>query len=604
MSSRLAALRPVALGAALLIGAWAAGVALTGGGVVDLGAFRLSSRAPLRPALAAVALFAVAVVTASAEERRRGLARARTLADRAAPGIAGALAAATLVTAAVFNEHAATGADASGYLSQSRLWAEGRASIAVAPIVPGPWPDRGWLQSPLGYAPAAAPDRLGPTYAPGLPWLMALGAALAGETGRFIWTPLAAGLVVWLTFVTGRRLGLPPAVALGGAVLAATSPPLLFNATQTMSDLVCAALWTAALVATTGTGRHAAPVTAMAAALALVVRPNLVPVAALFWTAVVAVTPGPRRARLERAAVLGAGLAVAAAAIAVLNQHLWGSPLSSGYGAPADLFDTANVGANAARLWRWTGETAGWWSVAGLAALAWAWTSGRRAVAAPGLALAAGLAVAYLPYARFEEWWYLRFYLPAWPVVAAAAAGGAWALLRHASADAAPLVVLVAALAAGATGLRVAAEAGVFRLWEGAQRYPAVAAFVREAAPPGALVLAVQHSGALHYDAPAVVVRWDYLPPDRLDAFVADALARRRAVWLVADDLEEAPFRTRFSASPLGALQWAPLAEARVGPSRTRIYDLTTPTRAVAPALIRVVDGGPWPWSRRPPAAK
>ena len=44
----------------------------------------------------------------------------------------------------------------------------------------------------------------------------------------------------------------------------------------------------------------------------------------------------------------------------------------------------------------------------------------------------------------------------------------------------------------------------------------------------------------------------------------------------------------------------APLAEARLGTSRVRIYDLTDPTRAVSPALIRVDVGGPWPPARQP----
>jgi len=123
---------------------------------------------------------------------------------------------------------------------------------------------------------------------------------------------------------------------------------------------------------------------------------------------------------------------------------------------------------------------------------------------------------------------------------------------------------------------------------------------VRQHAPADAFILSVQHSGALAYAADRAIGRWDYVPADGLDALVAALAGRGRAVWLVADDLEEPPFRTRFAGTRLGPLDWAPLAEARVGPARVRIYDLTTPTRAVASALIRVVYGGPWPWARQP----
>lgn len=580
-----------------MLGAWAAVVALTGGGTVMLGPVRLSSRASSRPAIAALALLAAVMLTASPEQRRRGLVQARELADRVAPWLAAVLALALGATSAMLNEHVAGGADSSGYLSQSRLWNAGVVSVAAPVYSDDAWPQRGWLVSPLGFAPSAVPDRLGPSYAPGLPWLMALSAIVAGEPGRFIWTPIAVALLVWLTFVLTRRAA-PPTVALAAAVLVASSPPLLFAAMQTMSDLTCAALWALAVVAVTRPGPGATAVAGLAAGLALAVRPNLVPLAALFGLVAVATAQGSWRARVARAALLGAPMAAAALAIAFINAQLWGGPFASGYGANEDLFIVGRAPGNLARIFRWSQETAGQWLLLGVAALLGLAMTPRHREWRLGLAVVVGVLVSYLPYALFEEWWYLRFYLPVWPMAAAAVTTVAWLALQRVFGAVAPFVVLASAMAVVSPSLAAAARVGTFDLWRGAQRYEAVATHVAATAPRGTLVLAVQHSGALRY-AHLVIGRWDYIAPDALDRTVDTLAGAGRQVWLVADDLEEPSFRARFAQARRGALDWAPLAEARVGTARTRVYDLTTPTRAVAPALIRMGAAMGPPWARR-----
>lgn len=563
----------------------------------------MSARGAGRPAVGALLLAGLVVLAATAEGRRRGLARAESLADRAAPGVAVLLALGLATTSTVFGAHVSGDADSSGYVSQSRLWAAGRVTVPAATFTDDAWPQRGWLVSPLGYAPSATPDTLGPSYAPGLPWLMTLAATLLGEPGRFVWTPLAAGLVVWLTFLAARRFA-PPLASLGAALLVAGSAPVLFNCVQTMSDLVCTALWTGAILAATSS-RPRSLIAGMLAALGLAVRPNLVFLAGLVWLVVLVTTDGTWRDRRRRALVMAIPLAVVAVAVALINRTLWGSPFASGYGATADLFQAANVPGNLARVWRWTRETAGWWALAGMPVLlALAVRRTTRATALAGAALAAGLALSYLPYAQFEEWWYLRFYLPAWPLLAAAVAAAAWMLLAPLAGRLAPVAVLLVAGLIARGGLTIAEDAGVFRLWAGAQRYPAAANWVRTHAPPDALLLAVQHSGALADGAGRAIGRWDYIAPDALDATVEALATRGRTVWLVADSFEEGPFRGRFAGTRRGPLDWAPLAEVRVPGERVHVYDLTTPTRAVAPEIVPVRTGDPRPWARRPAAAK
>ena len=211
--------------------------------------------------------------------------------DRRAPRTAGLLAAVLLAVSAVLGAHVAGGADSSGYLSQSRLWAQGRITVAAPVLVDAPWPERGRFVAPLGYRASVRPDELGPTYAPGLPWLMALAAAILGDAGRYIWTPIAAGLFVWATYRLAAASA-PPAVALAAALIVAGSAPVLFEAMQTMSDLPVAALWAWVLVWLGQPGWRATWGAGLLAAVALAVRPNLVVAAGAIWIAALAIDPG------------------------------------------------------------------------------------------------------------------------------------------------------------------------------------------------------------------------------------------------------------------------------------------------------------------------
>ncbi len=590
--------RPLLATLGALLGAWAGMVWMSGGVAFTAAGLRVSSRSTTRPALLAALLVTGALWRWAPDERRRYLSMVRQRGDRVAPWAAALVAVALAATSAALGGHVAGGADASGYVSQSRLWGSGRLHVTAPALTPEAWPDRGWLVAPLGYAPSPVEDELGPTYAPGLPWLMAAGAVVAGETGRYVWTPLFIGLLAWGTFLLARRDS-PALVAFGAAVIVGTSPPVLFAAMQTMSDVPAAALWLGALLLLGSPHAGAPLLSGMVAALALVVRPNLALVAAAIWAADLVARLGVAgRERMMRALLWAAPVALGASAVAVVNTVLWGSPAASGYGANADLFQVARVPDNLAHLWRWTLETRGFWSLLGLVALPFTLVTHDRRRAWPGVALVVAVAVSYLVYAVFAEWWYLRFYLPAWPVLATTATWAAWRVLARWSNDAAALVVAVTALAIGATGVRDAAEVGAFALWKSEQRYAAVGEFVRVTAPPDAVVFSVQHSGAVAYYAGRTIGRWDWLPASALDAFCARLAASGRAAWLVADDWEEPLFRQRFAGQVRGRLDWAPMGEARVSTARVRVYDLTTPTRPVGPALIPITTALSWPWTR------
>src|SRR5207244_916421 len=107
-----------------------------------------------------------------------------------------------------------------------------------------------------------------------------------------------------------------------------------------------------------------------------------------------------------------AGLLPGIVVLALLNWRMYGSPLASGYGSAGELFQIRNVAPNVERYARWL-----WESHTPLPALAFVapFVVARPAPAWLALGLALTTIALYLPYRVFEDWWYIRFVLPAIP---------------------------------------------------------------------------------------------------------------------------------------------------------------------------------------------
>ena len=104
----------------------------------------------------------------------------------------------------------------------------------------------------------------------------------------FLVTPLSGALLVWITFAIGRRL-VSDAVGLAAAWLVATSPAVLAMLVSPMSDVPAAAFWAGAMYFTLGSSSRSALMAGLAASAAILIRPNLAPLAAIlviwrFWT--------------------------------------------------------------------------------------------------------------------------------------------------------------------------------------------------------------------------------------------------------------------------------------------------------------------------------
>ncbi len=486
----------------------------------------------------------------------------------ALPGFAWWLAIGVALSALAIGWHWGTfavgGSDSHCYVAQARMFAAGRLSLDPPLDFPVPWPNAPATFAPAGFIAKATPGGEAVPICPaGLPVLMAAGFELAGERGIFLIVPVLGALAVWSTFQLGRRLD-GPIVGLVAAAWLVCSPIVLYQLVQPMSDVPAMAWWIAALACSVGPRRH--PLLAgIAAGLAVMTRPNLAPL--IIPVGGLLAISTSRSGWWRPLAWFAAAAAPGIAAVAVLQNAMYGSPFHSGYGSAGGLFSTSHIFPNLLRYPVWLFESHG--PVVALA-LAAPFLSGRVREVLWLAAFIAGVAAAYLPYTVFEDWTYLRFLLPAFPVLlvlvarvvvrAVSALPESWRVLS----------VAVVILAIGWPWIHSARERAVFELQSLEQKYPVTGAFVRDRLPAGAVIFAGQESGSVRYYSQRPTLAWDAFTPESLDAAVAYLEGRGIASFLVLERWEEEQFLVRHRrSSQIGALDWPPVAE--VG-SAVRIY--------------------------------
>jgi hypothetical protein len=605
------AISTLLLGAGLAAAAAGAFVAAGGGLRLDVGGLRVSARSPWL-ALVAAAVFLVA----SAALRSRGATVAAQARDealpKAAPCLAALVALGVFVTGLTLGSTVAGGADSSGYISQAARWRAGSLVVAEPLIAGATWPDAARTFSPLGYVPGRSPGTIVPSYPPGLPLQFALATLLGGNAALAVVVPLLGSLAVWVAYVLGRRLD-GPLAGLVGSVLLAASPPFLAQLLQPMSDVPVTAWWAATLALLASARPRRLPLAGLAAGIAVMTRPNLVPLLAVLVPLVAwPLRPGSRpqidRGRAagtsQRLVLFLAGLILPLVLLALFNTRMYGAPWASGYGDASQLFTWPNVLPNLRRYGAWLVEThaplVGLAIAGGLVTLLRPAGPAQRPLAMTLVAFTAVTLACYLPYAAFESSAYLRFLLPA-IAVAAVLAGAAWRRLAgRLPVFASALATAVALGLVAGWGVKAAREDGAFDIARREVRYRAAAEWIRDHTSPDTLVLAAQHSGSVHHTAGRTVVRWDLLDPRPFPGpngpeAALDTLLRRRIpdaagrrVALVVDADEAAAFRARFGASELGALDWPPWA-ATGPPSAVRIYRAEDRAAYLADGVARTI---------------
>jgi hypothetical protein len=574
----------------------AAAVAATGGFAIEVSGVRIRSHSVTRPAVIAAVAFVVWLFTA----KRRPLdelTHAWQAVECRAPWLAALLALTTFLAAIHIGAFVAGGADSYGYVSQAEHWTRGQMILPQPLVAEAPWPDPDWVASPLGYRPGPREGTIVATYAPGYPLTMAPLIALGGRTAAFFVVPLLGALAVWATFRIGATAG-DPVAGLIGASLLACSPIFLFQLAQPMSDVPVTAWWTAAIVWASRTRRPVASSMAagLATALAILTRPNLAPMAvfpAALTLRAAAVAGGElRRLGFRRLVAFAVPAALGALAVGAIQAHLYGSPLRSGYGSITEIFSMTNVHANMQRYPRWLLETQTPLVLLGLFAPIALRPSLRpyapmaSAIAWTIAGAAAVMMALYLPYLPFRDWTYLRFLLPALPLLLVGMAMALTALVRPLPPLARASVLLLATLGLCWWYTQVARDRHAMDIGRGEVRYARAGEYLRNAIEPSAVVLGVQHSGSVRFYSGRMTLRWDTIHVDWLDRALEWLKAQGHHPYLVIEDWEEQQFKKRFAGlSPFAALDWP--ARARIG--AVRVYDFDDRARYYAGERVRSV---------------
>jgi hypothetical protein len=458
---------------------------------------------------------------------------------------------------------AAGGSDSYCYVHQAEAWASGRPRVVEPLALEAPWPDAPLTFAPAGHIPSpTVRGAIAPICPAGLSLAMVpfVWAGRAGEAGRagpdlpFVVVPLFGALLVWSTYLLGSRFS--PRVAFASALLVACGPAVLFQLMQPMSDVPAAALWVLA-AATIASRRRRSPLLAgLAVSTAIVVRPNLLPMGIVIGVFLLFRAERQWRERATDAVMFAAGALPGCLVVAVVQAMFYGSPLRSGYGALSDLFSVDHIVPNSIRYatWMWQSHGPVW-----LLALA-------APLVLPGwlttllMSLVLVNVACYLPYAVFNDWWYLRFMLPAIAILLVLAVASIDGILSRTQRVGAATLALVT-LASVLFFIREARDRNVFALQRLEARYERAGLYIDSKLPSQAVIITSWESGSARYYGHRNTLVWDALDPAWLDRALAFLRMRGHEPYLLFERWEEPLFRQRFAGHAIGRLDWPPAVE-------------------------------------------
>lgn len=561
---------------ACLAPVWAVIAFATDGVALSLGFLRLKATEPVRPLVAGAVAAGFYIWRYSRDAFDTDGRWLLALAKRAAVVATPVIILLGLAVGIHYGSFTAGGSDSYGYVSQASLWLKGSLRIEQPWVQQFSWPEREWTFAPLGYRPLSPDGTLVPTYAAGLPILMALFQAIFGANGPFLVVPVLGALTLWVTYLLGREVtGSGPAGALA-ALLMLTSPVFLAHVMLPMTDVPVAAGWTLVAFLALKEPRPRALAAGLVAGATLLVRPNLVLLALVplitWWARPSSIVDRPPSIVFR----FGLGLVPGIAAIAALNAYLYGSPFSSGYGGLGDLYGWSSAWPNVQHYGLWLVQTQT--PIIALAVVPFVVSGALR----PGIQTKARLClgsllvltlVSYIFYFRFDVWTYLRFLLPAYPALFVLMAAGIRFACRKLPVPVRAAAALLVCTVCLAASFRFARDQFIFTSRDFERRHIRAAEYVAQLTSETAIIICVQHSGSLRYYAHRITLRYDSLYAHRLDTTLNELRAKGYRPYIVVDDWEEPEFRKRFAAkSRAGRLDWKPLVTVKTNPE-VRIYD-------------------------------
>jgi hypothetical protein len=207
-----------------------------------------------------------------------------------------------------------------------------------------------------------------------------------------------------------------------------------------------------------------------------------------------------------------------------------------------------------------------------------------------GAAIAA-VWLSYLFYMPFPEWWYLRFLLPALPLMLLLAVATANRLAGFVARPWSMLLLGTIFLAVMAAELSFAREESIFGRLQGLEhRYIDVARYVDQNTPANAAILCMQHSGTLRFYAGRLTVRYDWLDAPWLARAARDLQAAGYHPYAVIEDWEAADVRRRLELPPDAPLPWT-LRARMLDPVPVTVYDAAPDAGAATPIALSGATG-------------
>jgi hypothetical protein len=419
---------------------------------------------------------------------------------------------------------------------------------------------------------------------------MAAAKRLAGTCAVFWVVPLSGGILILATYGIGCRLG-SRRLGMMAAFLLATSPTFIEFQLVTMTEVPVAAAWTLACWFVFGESRRSAVGAAIAMAVAVLIRPNLVPLGGVIalWVALRIWHGAPHRRRhVARGLIILSGPVAGALGTASIYWMIYGSPFEPGYGPMSNYFALEYVLPNIRSYAQQFVSAQTPFGYLGLAAL---FIPARRLWPGAGdrsVVLVFGLFV-FVVWAEFcfflASGASLRFLLPCYPFIMIGLSSVGLLIARSGWRGAAPAVA-VSVIALGA--LDFDHGRGAFAQWEEAM-YIHIAEQVGRTAPTNSVVMAMQHSGSIRYYAGRVTLRWDLMATDWLDRGVGWLADRGVHTYVLVDGWELKLMKQRFRGQALAAALDNPPAFSM---GDTYFFDLgapagSTPGTQVIPLELR-----------------
>jgi len=524
--------------------AWTVWLGASGKGwAFEILGLRISSRDPFRSLIVGALLTAIGLspIRIPWDEHRK---------NRWTSASAASLAVITVLLGLTYGSFVAGASDAYGYVSQASLWANGSVIVPAPLAADATWPDGAWAFTPLGYRPASQPGWMVPVYPPGLPLTMAAMKLLFGERGVYFVVPLLGGLAVWLTYWLGREI-YDAAAGLFAAVALFASPVFLLQLMAPMTDVPVTVWWLMSIVMTLKRRTGWLIASGFMTAVAVLTRPNLL-VLGLPLFALVLHQTGSISGRMRRVLTWGLPASTGPIAVAIINTRLYGSPLASGYGSLSILYSLDYTWRNTTQYLDWIVTTQTPFILLGIFAIPWLMRGAAPAtrwLIGWSFVFAACVFVSYLWYLPFDNWSYLRFLLPAYPVLLAASAAAVLMLTRrHDWSEGFALALASLLVCAGLWNGRLA-----FQMAEGEARYVKAAEAARRL-PSNAVVISNLHSGSVRYYADRLTLRYEWLGVDTYGTALHYLRDRGRPVYAMLDETEVDTFRQRYRN--VGDVSW------------------------------------------------